>query len=76
MQYLARVADVDDLRSVTRHTIDRRALINRRSIPTGGDVRAFGLAELGTVVIKVVGRASSTPADAFEPAAPPGTLPS
>ncbi len=56
LQYLARVADVDDLRSVTRHTIDRRALIDRRSIPTGGDVRAFGLAELGTVVSKVVGR--------------------
>lgn len=56
LQYLARVADVDDLRSVTRHTIDHRALIDRRSIPTGGDVRAFGLAELGTVVSKVVGR--------------------
>jgi uncharacterized protein (TIGR04141 family) len=56
LQYLARIADVDDLRSVTRHTIDRRALIDRRSIPSGGDVRAFGLAELGTVVSKVVGR--------------------
>jgi len=56
LQYLARVAEVDDLRSVTRHTIDSRALIDRRSIPAGGDVRAFGLAELGTVVSKVVGR--------------------
>ncbi len=62
LQYLARVADVDDLRSVTRHTIDRRALIDRRSIPSGGDVRAFGLAELGTVVSKVVGRRVSDPA--------------
>lgn len=62
LQYLARVADVDDLRSVTRHTIDRRALIDRRSIPSGGDVRAFGLAELGTVVSKVVGRGVIDPA--------------
>lgn len=61
LQYLARVADVDDLRSVTRHAIDRRALIDRRSIPTGGDVRAFGLAELGTVVSKVVGRGIVAP---------------
>lgn len=61
LQYLARVADVDDLRSVTRHTIDRRALIDRRSIPSGGDVRAFGLAELGTVVSKVIGRGIVAP---------------
>lgn len=56
LQYVARVAQPDDLRSVTRHRIDQRAHIDRRSIPSGGDVRAFDIAELGTVVSKAVGR--------------------
>ena len=60
LRYLARVADGGSLRSVTRHTIDRTATIDRRSIPSGGDARAFGLADLGVVVSKVVGR-SKTP---------------
>jgi uncharacterized protein (TIGR04141 family) len=46
-----------ELRSVTRHTLSARVQIDRRSLPAGGDVRAFGLADLGTVPSRVIGRA-------------------
>jgi uncharacterized protein (TIGR04141 family) len=46
-----------ELRSVTRHALSVRVRIDRRSLPAGGDVRAFGLADLGTVPSRVIGRA-------------------
>ena len=46
-----------ELRSVTRHTLDKRAQIDRRSFPAGGDVRSFDLTDLGSVPSKVIGRA-------------------
>jgi uncharacterized protein (TIGR04141 family) len=46
-----------ELRSVTRHALSARVQIDSRSLPAGGDVRAFGLAELGTVASRVIGRA-------------------
>lgn len=57
LRYAARKLNPDELRSVTRHTLDKRAQIDRRSLPSGGDVRAFDLADLGSVPSKVIGRA-------------------
>src|SRR6266568_2475452 len=57
LRYAARKLNPDELRSVTRHTLDKRAQIDRRSLPSGGDVRAFDLADLGNVPSKVIGRA-------------------
>jgi uncharacterized protein (TIGR04141 family) len=57
LRYAARKLNPGELRSVTRHTLDRRAQVDRRSLPSGGDVRAFDLADLGNVPSKVIGRA-------------------
>jgi uncharacterized protein (TIGR04141 family) len=57
LRYAARKLNPDELRSVTRHSLDKRAQIDRRSLPSGGDVRAFDLADLGNVPSKVIGRA-------------------
>jgi len=57
LRYAARKLNPGELRSVTRHTLDKRAQIDRRSLPSGGDVRAFDLADLGSVPSKVIGRA-------------------
>jgi uncharacterized protein (TIGR04141 family) len=57
LRYAARKLNPGELRSVTRHTLDKRAQIDRRSLPAGGDVRAFDLTDLGSVPSKVIGRA-------------------
>lgn len=56
LAYASRVVLPDELRSVTRHTMGGRARIDRSSLPDGGDVRAFGLADFGALVSKVIGR--------------------
>lgn len=35
LRYAARTLNPDELRSVTRHTLDKRAQIDRRSLPSG-----------------------------------------
>jgi uncharacterized protein (TIGR04141 family) len=57
LRYAARKLNPGELRSVTRHTLDKRAQIDRRSLPAGGDVRSFDLTDLGSVPSKVIGRA-------------------
>jgi uncharacterized protein (TIGR04141 family) len=63
LRVAARVLNPEDLRTVTRHTLDKRARIDRSSIPSGGDVRAFGLGDLGSVASRVIGRARRSVGD-------------
>jgi uncharacterized protein (TIGR04141 family) len=53
-----RTADPDALRSVTRTTLDYRARTDRSSIPSGEQIRGFGLGDFGELVSRVVGSAS------------------
>jgi uncharacterized protein (TIGR04141 family) len=52
-----RVADPDQLNSLTSKTLDRRAKVDRSSIPSGSQLRGFGLADFGELVTRVVATA-------------------
>lgn len=52
-----RVADPDQLNSLTSKTLDRRAKVGRSSIPSGSQLRGFGLADFGELVTRVVATA-------------------
>lgn len=52
-----RVADPDQLNSLISKTLDRRAKVDRSSIPSGSQLRGFGLADFGELVTRVVATA-------------------
>lgn len=52
-----RVADPNELSSLTRATLDQRARVDRSSIPSGDHLRGFGFGELGELVTRFVGKA-------------------
>jgi uncharacterized protein (TIGR04141 family) len=53
-----RAADPDDIRSLTRTTIDYRSRTDRSSIPSGEQLRTFGVGDFGEIVSRVVGSAT------------------
>lgn len=52
-----RVADPDELNSITRTTLDQRARIDRFSIPGGDHLRGFGVGDFGELVTRLVAKA-------------------
>lgn len=52
-----RVADPNDLSSITRTTLDQRSRTDRLSIPSGDHLRGFGVGDFGELVTRLVGKA-------------------
>lgn len=52
-----RAADPAALRSLTRTTLDHRSRTDRSSIPSGEQLRSFGVGDFGEIVSRVVGPA-------------------
>jgi uncharacterized protein (TIGR04141 family) len=53
-----RVADADQLNSLTRKTMDDRAKVDRSSIPSGDHLRGFGIGGFGELVTRLVATAT------------------
>lgn len=53
-----RVADADQLSSLTRKTLDVRAKVDRSSIPSGDHLRSFGIGGFGELVTRLVATAT------------------
>lgn len=53
-----RAADPDEIRSLTRTTVDYRSRTDRSSIPSGEQLRTFGVGDFGEIVSRVVGSAT------------------
>jgi uncharacterized protein (TIGR04141 family) len=53
-----RTVDPDALRSLTRTTLDQRSRTDRSSIPSGDDLRSFGVGDFGEIVSRVVAPAA------------------
>lgn len=53
-----RAANPEDLRSLTRTMIDHRARTDRSSIPSGEQLRSFGIGDFGEIVTRLVGSAT------------------
>ena len=53
-----RVADAEGINSLTRATLDTRAKIDKSSIPSGDNLRGFGIGGFGELVTRVVANAS------------------
>lgn len=52
-----RVADTEKLNSLTRKTMDDRAKVDRSSIPSGAQLRGFGIGGFGELVTRLVATA-------------------
>ncbi|MDO3002859.1 TIGR04141 family sporadically distributed protein [Mycobacteroides abscessus subsp. abscessus] len=52
-----RVAEADNLSSLTSKTMDNRAKVDRSSIPSGSQLSGFGLGDFGQLVTRVVATA-------------------
>lgn len=53
-----RVANPNELNSLTKTTLDQRSKTDRHSIPSGDHLRGFGVGDFGEIVTRLVGRAS------------------
>lgn len=53
-----RTADPRELNSVTRTTLDQRSKTDRFNIPSGDDLRGFGVGDFGEIVTRLVAKAS------------------
>jgi uncharacterized protein (TIGR04141 family) len=52
-----RVADPNELNSLTRTTLDQRSRTDRFSIPSGDHLRGFGVGDFGELVTRLVAKA-------------------
>lgn len=59
LRYAVRALDPEEIRQVTRHILERRARIDRNSVPGGQRIEDFVVEEYGEIVSRLVGRSGA-----------------
>lgn len=60
LRYAVRALDPEEIRQVTRHILERRARIDRNSVPGGQRIEDFVIEEYGEIVSRLVGRSGAS----------------
>jgi uncharacterized protein (TIGR04141 family) len=60
LRYAVRALDPDEIRQVTRHILERRARIDRNSVPGGQRIEDFVIEEYGEIISRLVGRSGAS----------------
>jgi uncharacterized protein (TIGR04141 family) len=59
LRYAVRALDPEEIRQVTRHILERRARIDRNSVPGGQRIEDFVIEEYGEIISRLVGRSAA-----------------